>query len=60
MDDDEGYDEILDEIVAEIKKGLDESDEDEYYNVRVKGDKLYMTSDDEKGKASTDKFTKVK
>ena len=60
MDDDEGYDEILDEIVDEIKKGLDESDEDEYYNVRVKGVKLYMTSDDEKGKPSTDKFTKVK
>ena len=53
-------DEIFTELIQETEEEIKTADVDEFYNVKVKNDKLFMTSKDEKGKAETDKFTRVK
>ena len=59
-DDDEEYNEMLDDIVKEVKEEIEKNAVDEYYDVRVKGDKLTLTSLGDNGKPETDKFSRVK
>ena len=58
--DEKEFDEMMDELVGEIKTELEKNPVDEYYNVSVKGDKLILMSKDENGKQETDKFSRVK
>ena len=50
--------EQLQETIDDVAKEL--QGEEVYTNVRVKGDKLRLTSLNEKGKEETDKYTRVK
>ena len=50
--------EQLQETINDVAKELE--GEDVYTNVRVKGDKLRLTSLNEKGKEETEKYTRVK
>ena len=59
---DEGKEEfegMLDEIVADIRSEIEKNAVDEYFDVRVKGNRLSLTSLDEKGKKETEKFSRV-
>ena len=56
----EEFAESLEEIVTEIKSDIEKNKVDEYFNVRVSGDKLSMSSLDEKGKKETEKFSRVR
>ena len=58
-DDTADFQEMMDDIIKDIKEDLEKNPVDEYFNVRVKGDKLSLTSLDEKGKKETTRFTKV-
>ena len=55
----EEFDNMLEEIVTEITSDIEKHAVDEYYNVRVKGNKLSITSLDDNGKPETDKFTRL-
>ena len=59
-DDTKEFEDMLSDLVKEIKDDIAQHNPDEYSPVRVKGDKLLLTSPDEKGKAETDKFSRVK
>ena len=54
----EKLEKMFDEIVKEMKADIEKNAVDEYYNVSVKGDKLSLTSLNEKGKPETEKFTR--
>ena len=58
-DDTKDFEDSLTEIIEETEKEFKSWTETEFYNLKVKGDTLYMTSKDEKGKASTDKLKRV-
>ena len=59
-EDTKDFEDSLTEIIEETEKEFKSWDETEFYNIKVKGDTLYMTSKDEKGKPDTDKLKRVK